>query len=181
MRRGFNTDSGIVLIGYRGTGKSTTGRLLAERLGRPFVDLDRSIEAAVGCSIASLFATQGESAFRDWEERLLGQETVGGGNVLATGGGAILRESNRIALRRHGFVIWLSAAPEVIADRLRSDDERPALTPLGTLGEIADVLAARVPLYQSLADVEIATEARSPAEVVATVLALLPEILKRPI
>ena len=170
---------GVVLIGYRGTGKSTTGALLAQRLGRPFVDLDRSIEAAAGCSIAALFANEGEPVFRDWEERVIAQETAGGGKVIATGGGAILRESNRIALRRHGVVVWLSAAPEVIAERLRGDAERPALTNLGTLGEIREVLAARTPVYRSLADVEVATEGRSPEEVVETILGLLPEVARK--
>lgn len=174
MSRGHPQGSGVVLIGYRGTGKSTVGALLAQRLGRPFVDLDRAIEAAAGCSIAALFANQGEPAFRDWEERMIAEESDQGEKVLATGGGAILRESNRIALRRHGVVIWLSAAPEVIAERLRGDAERPALTSLGTLGEVRDVLAARAPLYQSLADREVSTEGRSPEEVVATILGILP-------
>jgi shikimate kinase len=181
MSRAFGSDSGLVLIGYRGTGKSTTGALLARRLGLPFADLDRSIEAAAGCSISSLFSTQGEPAFREWEERVIAEEAVGSQKVLATGGGAILRESNRIALRRFGLVIWLSAAPDVIAERLRRGAgavaERPALTTLGTLEEIAEVLSARIPLYESVADVEVSTEGRSPAEVVEAILSLLPDVL----
>ncbi|ODT99247.1 MAG: shikimate kinase [Planctomycetes bacterium SCN 63-9] len=161
---------GIVLIGYRGTGKSTVGRFLADRLGRPFVDADVRIESRAGRSISSIFAESGEPAFRDWEERVLAEIT--GENpaaVLATGGGAILRETNRLRLRTFGFVVWLQASPSELASRLSANPrgiaDRPALTSAGTLDEISEILGKRYPLYEATADVAVDTEGRSPSRV----------------
>ena len=157
---------GIALVGYRGTGKSTVGRLLADRLGRAFADADREVEARAGRPIRSIFAEEGEPAFREWESRVLADLTtrlVGG--VMATGGGAILLEANRKALRDFGFVIWLSADPDTLARRLQSSrrgvDDRPSLTAAGTLAEIAEVLEARTPLYREVADAAIETAGRT--------------------
>jgi shikimate kinase len=166
---------GLVLIGYRGTGKSTVGRILAERSGRRLVDCDREIEARSGRSIRSIFAESGEPSFRDWEERTLAELTAEApGAILATGGGAVLRESNRWRLRDFGFVAWLTADPGELARRLEADGaglaERPALTAAGTIDEIARVLAARTPLYQELADLVIPTDGRDPRDVAEAVL-----------
>jgi shikimate kinase len=168
---------GLVLVGYRGTGKSTVGGLLAPRLGLPFVDADATLEARFGRTIAAIFAERGEQVFRDWEEQVLADLTAAGPSILASGGGAVVRESNRQAMRRFGDVVWLSAEPPVLLARLGSDPEgvagRPALTASGTLAEIADVLAARVPLYRAVADAVVATDGRTPAEVAEAVLAAL--------
>jgi shikimate kinase len=166
---------GLVLIGYRGTGKSTVGRILAERLGRPFLDCDREIEARSERSIRSIFHESGEPAFRDLEERTLAELTAERpGAVLATGGGAVLRESNRRTLRGFGFVVWLTADPVELARRLEADRlglaGRPALTAAGTLDEIAQVLAARSPLYAQLADTIIPTDGQDPRRVAEAIL-----------
>jgi shikimate kinase len=158
-------------VGYRGTGKSTVGRLVADRLGWEFADTDAVIEHQTGCSIASLFAERGEPAFRDLEARVLGELTQRPSLVLATGGGVVLRDSNRERLVRFGFVVWLRAEPQVLAVRLRDQAEtRPALTAAGTLGEIADVLAQRTPWYQEVADRTVHTDQQHPAAVAETVL-----------
>jgi len=166
---------GLVLIGYRGTGKSTVGRLLAERSSCRFVDADREIEARSGRSIRSIFAEDGEAAFRDWEERTLAELVAQArGAILATGGGAVLRESNRRRLRAFGFVAWLTGDPAELARRLEADRaglaDRPALTAAGTLDEIARVLAARTTLYRGLADAVIPTDGRDPSEVADAIL-----------
>src|SRR4051812_50028370 len=89
---------GLALVGMRGSGKSTVGRILASRLSRPFLDADDALEARVGRPIASLFAREGEPYFRDWEERILAELTAGHPRaILATGGGGDLREANRRA------------------------------------------------------------------------------------
>lgn len=141
---------GIVLIGYRATGKSTVGRIVANRLDRPFVDCDAEIEKRSGSTIDRLFAAEGESTFRDWEERTLRElceESPGA--ILATGGGSILRECNRQLLSRFGTVIWLAAPAEILTERLRIDrNPRPALTDAGLLDEVSNVLQAREPLYR---------------------------------
>lgn len=166
---------GLVLIGYRGTGKSTVGRILAERVGRAFFDADREIEARAGRSIRSIFTELGEAAFRDWEERTLaGLTAEHPGAVVATGGGAVLREANRSKLRGFGFVVWLTAHPSELARRLQADRPglagRPSLTAAGTLDEIDQVLAARSPLYAGLADVVIPTDGEDPWGVAEAIL-----------
>jgi shikimate kinase len=166
---------GLVLIGYRGTGKSTVGRILAERSGRGFVDSDREIEVRSGRSIRSIFAECGESDFRDREERTLADLIAEApGTILATGGGAVLRETNRRRLRDFGFVAWLTADPAELARRLEGDRsglaDRPALTAAGTLDEIARVLEARTPLYRGLADAIIPTDGEDPRDVAESIL-----------
>jgi shikimate kinase len=172
---GRSMGGGLVLIGYRGTGKSTVGRILADRLGRAFLDCDREIEAGSGRTIRAIFAETGEAVFRDWEERIILEVTAADtGAVLATGGGAVLRGANRERLRRFGFVAWLTADAAEIARRLESDERgltgRPALTAAGTLDEIAGVLAVRTPLYAQMADAVIRTDGRDPHEVVDAIL-----------
>jgi shikimate kinase len=165
---------GLALVGLRGTGKSTVGRILAERLGRPFADADVELARRAGRSIRAIFDELGEPAFRDLEEETLAELTMGSPLVLATGGGVVLRESNRERLRRFGVVVWLTAEPSVLAERLRSNPrglaDRPALTPAGTIAELADVLEARAPLYRQVADLVVETGGRTTREVADAVL-----------
>ena len=174
-----STRDGIALIGYRGTGKSTVGRILAERLGFLFHDADEVLERRYG-SIRSIFETHGEPTFRDYEEQVLLDLTRGGPAVLSTGGGAILREPNRRNIRRFGRVFWLTADPVELANRLQLDpkgaSDRPSLTSAGTLDEIATVLETRIPLYQETADQAISTQGLTPGEVAESIL----EILSKP-
>jgi shikimate kinase len=170
----------LALIGYRGTGKSTVGRILAERLNRRFLDADLEIEARAGRSIRSIFTEWGEAVFRDWEEQTLAELTSAFPDaIVATGGGAVLRESNRRRIRALGLVVWLKAEPRVLAHRLKSDGrglaERPPLTPSGTLSEIATVLEDRIPLYQELADAVFETGDKTPEEVAAEILGRWPD------
>jgi shikimate kinase len=164
-------------VGYRGTGKSTVARVVAARLGRPCVDADAELEGRLGRSIRSVFEEFGEPFFRDREEALLAELTAAPGCVIATGGGVVLRPSNRAALRRYGSVVWLTADPAVLAERLRRNPSeaagRPALTASGTIEEIAEVLRARTPLYREVADVEVPTDGRTADEVAREVLAVL--------
>jgi len=170
---------GLALVGTRGTGKSTVGRILAERLVRPFLDADLELERTLGRSIAAIFASDGEPLFRDCEERVISDLTATRpGAILATGGGVILRDANRKALRSFGFVVWLRADPAEAAARLMADRrglaERPPLTSAGTLAEIACVLETRTPLYQAVADAVVDTSGRTPLEVADAVLDLWP-------
>ncbi|MEO6812270.1 MAG: shikimate kinase [Isosphaeraceae bacterium] len=164
--------TGLSLVGYRGTGKTTVGRLVAARLGLEFADADHELERRAGRSIATIFAEHGEPSFRDLEEAVLQDLSTRPGLVLATGGGAILRETNRAALKRLGPVVWLTAPVETLARRLQGDRaSRPALTAAGTLAEIADVLNARTPLYQEVADLVIDTKGHSPRRVADLIIA----------
>lgn len=163
----------IHLIGYRGTGKTTVGRLVAAALGWPFTDVDDVIEATAGRSIAAIFAAEGEAGFRDRESAAL-RELAADRLVLATGGGAILRPENRDRLQSSGLTVWLTAPVEVIWERLQTDpttaDRRPNLTAAGGAEEVRAVLAAREPLYRATAHHAIATAGRSPDEVAADIL-----------
>ena len=169
-----NLQSRLILIGYRGTGKTTVGRLLAARLGWNFADADDLVEAAAGKSIAEIFASEGEPGFRDREaaaiRELCGRDRL----VLATGGGVVLRPANRELLRGAGFVAWLVARPETVWERLQSDPataaRRPNLTAVGGLEEIRTLLAAREPLYRELAHFTVETDRPSPEEVADAIL-----------
>jgi shikimate kinase len=168
---------GLALVGTRGTGKSTVGRILAERLVRPFLDADVELEEKLGRSIAAIFAADGEAFFRDREEQVLSDLTARHpGAILATGGGVVLRETNCRALRSFGFVVWLWTEPALAARRLQADPRglelRPALTPAGTTEELAGVLEARTPLYQSVADTVVDTTGRTAEDVAEVILGL---------
>ncbi len=166
---------GLALVGYRGTGKSTVGRLLAGMTNRRFLDVDLEIEARSGRSIGAIFADSGEPVFREWEERILA-EVVGKfpGAIIAPGGGSVLREPNRRLMREFGHVVWLTALPGELARRLQADlagkPARPALTAAGPIAEIEQVLRERAPLYQALADVVIETGGKCPEEVAHAIL-----------
>jgi len=171
----INLPSRIYLIGSRGSGKTTVGRLLAARLGWSFVDMDDLIEAAAGKSIAEVFATEGESGFRDREATALTEISHRPDHVIATGGGIVVRPENRSRLCETGYCVWLTAPAETLWDRIRVDvatpDRRPALTGLSPEEEIRHVLATREPLYRSVAHQSIPTDAQSPDAVVSTILA----------
>lgn len=164
--------AGIALVGYRGTGKSTVGRLVARRLDRAFIDTDIEIAARAGMKVAEVFRRMGEPAFRELEARVIQDCARLSGLVLATGGGAVLKMRNVYTLRRFGWVAWLAAPPEVLAERLRDDPAgpRPGLTPAGPIAEIGEVLQARTPYYAMAADLAIPTEGIAPAEVAERVI-----------
>lgn len=177
----------ITLIGYRGTGKSTVAALLGDILGCGWCDADLMLEKKLGCTIASLVKERGEAIFRDEEAAVLIELLEGFSGVLSTGGGAVLRATNREALRRLGRpVVWLTAPAEVVRRRLASDpttaDRRPALAtpPTGgspvhgdPLAEVAAALEQREPYYRECADLRIDTAVATPAAVAAQVAAWL--------
>src|SRR5690242_7263721 len=123
-----------------GSGKTTVGRQLARRLRLPFFDSDHVIEERLGCPIRDYFAREGEAAFRDLEQQVIAQLAQGPDAVIATGGGAVLREANREALRSAGHVVYLRSSPEELHRRLRHDTTRPLL-------QVADPLARLRELY----------------------------------
>jgi shikimate kinase len=168
-------DLGLALVGYRGTGKSTVGRLVADLSGRPFLDADLELEARAGRPVSVILTDDGEPVFRDWEERTLaGLIERSPTAVIATGGGVVEREQNRRRLREFGFVVWLRADPAELACRLQADPRglaaRPALTTDGTIAEIARVLEIRTPIYQAIADSVIDTANKTPEQVAAAIL-----------
>jgi shikimate kinase len=136
-----------------GSGKSTVGRHVARHLGLPFVDTDHLIEQRIGCSIRDYFETQGEAAFRDVEQVVVDEVTRMAGHVVATGGGAVLREANQLALRDRTTVVYLRATPEDLARRLRHDTHRPLLqrNDGDPLRRLRSLFQERDPLYRRTA------------------------------
>lgn len=164
----------IVLIGYRGTGKSTVGRLLAARLGRELVSTDAEIVKRAQRTIPEIVAQQGWDYFRDLESDICRELASRDHLVIDTGGGAILRAQNVEALKKDGTVFWLTASIKTIAKRIGSDKQRPSLTETKSfVDEIQDVLGERTPKYQAAADHIIATDDRSINQLVETLLTLV--------
>ncbi len=155
-----------------GTGKSSVGKRLAERLGYDFVDLDDLIEAEAHLPIAEIFATRGETAFRAMEREMVARVSGRERCVIATGGGAIVESRNLELLRRTGVVIALTASAEVILSRVGSGGDRPMLWGADPRRRVAELLAERTPAY-ARADALVDTSTRSVDEVVEHILALL--------
>jgi shikimate kinase len=148
----------ISFVGMPGSGKSTVGRHVAKHLGLPFIDSDHVIEQRIGCSIRDYFETQGEAAFRDVEQAVIDEVTQLAGHVLATGGGAVLRDANRQALHSRTTVVYLRSTPEDLGRRLRHDTHRPLLQ--GSIDPVRRLRALfqdRDPLYRSTAHFVIET------------------------
>jgi shikimate kinase len=154
----------VILIGFMGTGKTSIGRRVAQSLGFDFVDTDEQIIESVGKPIAEIFAEQGEEGFRDLESAVLRSALGGKNQVISTGGGAVLREENRQALAKSGYVIWLNASAEAILNRVSRNQERPLLQTADPLGTIREMLKQREKLYLETADFTIDTDGLSPDE-----------------
>ncbi len=152
-----------------GTGKTAIGRVLAKRLGFVFVDCDSEIEKEYGMTIPQIFKRFGEGGFRDRESIVLSRLSGADHVVLATGGGAVLRDENRLNLRKKGMIVCLTASPETILMRTKGNTSRPLLSVPNPLGQIVKLLEQRKPYYQD-ADMVIETEGKSPSEVAEEIL-----------
>jgi len=160
----------IFLVGYRGSGKTSVGRMLAAMLKWPAADSDDWVEQHIESSIREIFQSQGEAGFRALEIKaieVLSQSIQP--SVVSLGGGAILREENVHRIRETGWIVWLKASPDSLHSRILADqttvDRRPALTNLDGLNEIHDVLAIRSPIYASVANVSIDTDDRNTKDI----------------
>jgi shikimate kinase len=147
----------IFLVGLMGSGKSTIGRALSQRLSLDFLDSDREIEEHTGVSISLIFDIEGESGFRQRELNIIDKLTNKNQLVLATGGGAVLDPLNRQRLQQRGVVIYLSASIERILERTRNDQSRPLLQTDDPYQTLTDMHTLRDPLYRDIADLIIDT------------------------
>jgi shikimate kinase len=138
----------VVLVGMMGAGKSTIGRRLSARLRLPFLDADTEIEAAAGMSIPDIFETHGEPHFRDGEARVIARLLDGGPAVLATGGGAFMREDTRGRIRAKAVSIWLKADADIIMKRVKRRADRPLLQTADPAATVGRLIEEREPVYQ---------------------------------
>jgi shikimate kinase len=153
-----------------GGGKSTVGRQLARRLAWNFIDSDNVIEHRIGCSIRSYFEREGEERFRDVEQQVIAEFADEHNAVLATGGGAVLREANRVVLHRDATVVYLRSTPEDLYRRLRHDTKRPLLQVADPMARLRELFAIRDPLYRQTAHFSIDTGRPSVPTLVNTIL-----------
>ena len=167
----------LYLVGMMGSGKSSAGRHLAERLGYRFLDADSSIEQVAGRSIPELFASEGETGFRDLEAAVLNQIASWHSLVVATGGGVVTRPENWGQLQQ-GVVIWLDAPDALLLERLSADPTpRPLMQSADPAARLAELMTQRRPLYAQ-ADLHIVQDGRSADQVAEQVLEALPGVLK---
>jgi shikimate kinase len=163
----------LVLIGYRGTGKSHVGRLLAERLSFPYVSVDKAIVSRAGMSIPEIVSQFGWQGFRERESLEVSEISVWDSIVIDTGGGVVERPENIESLRENGCLIWLKASVPTIVSRIEGGGDRPALTDGKSFTEeVAEVLERRTPLYRKAALHEIDTDGLAPEEVAEQIVLL---------
>ena len=173
----------IILIGYRGSGKSTVGRRLATRLKLKFVDIDDLIEERQGVSISDIVKSHGWGHFRKLERNTIEEISKEDHLIIAPGGGAVLDTDNVKALRKNGFIIWLKAEKQALLKRLNQDPgtntRRPTLTGKGTSEELKEVMSLREPIYEQVSEIQIDTSRMDVETVVARISAIVDERAKR--
>ncbi len=165
----------IYLIGPMGAGKTTIGKKLAKKLGKRFFDSDREIEKTTGATINLIFDLEGELGFREWESRAVEMLIAEDNVVLATGGGAILSETNRKHLSENGIVIYLEASPELIVKRTAYDNNRPLLATKNKLKTITELLKVRKPIYDEAADYKINVDKKTANRIINEICTLIEE------
>lgn len=183
---GEGVTSAAFLIGYRGSGKTAVGQLLAEELGWELVDTDSLVESALGTSISDYFAQAGEAAFREREcqalRSVVDRARAGERLVVSTGGGIVLDPDNVARMRQNGLVLWFRASVEVLERRIGGDPgtlgSRPALLGTSSVGEVGEVLGRRLPLYEAAAHATIATDELTPTQVAGDALRLILDYTK---
>lgn len=173
------SNAAIALIGYRGTGKTTVAQLLAKHLQQDWIDADVELEERAGKTIAEIFQESGEAGFREIESEVVADLCQREKLVIALGGGAILRESNRSCMAKCRAVVWLKASVETISERILGDpttaERRPNLTNHGGRTEIEEMLVQREPIYRACATLEVDTDNKAPAEIAEEIAAALGE------
>ena len=171
-----NSKPNLVLIGFMGVGKSRIGPMCARRLGYEFRDSDLEIEARLGCSIPEYFEREGEAAFREQERQIVAELASRRETVIATGGGTVLNPENAERLRENGALIWLTAPPHSILQRVGDTSKRPLLANcVNPLERIRELLTQRTDCYEKAAHHSVSTVRRTPGKIVTEILALYEE------
>jgi len=169
----------IILIGYRGSGKSAVGKILAKELGLKLVDTDRVLEEKIACTIDRYVAENGWDAFRMVEKMVVRSVSGQDNRVIATGGGVVLDRENVHHLKASGWVVWLQAGVSTLHERMARDEQsgllRPGLTGESPLGEIEEILSQRTPLYAKACDHVVNTDQKSIRAVSREIMKAMPK------
>lgn len=169
----------LILIGYRGSGKTSVGRELAKLLERPFFDSDRMVFAKTGRTVREMVEAGGWPAFREAEKAVIAELSALDHAVISLGGGAVMDPPNVAALEERGKFVWLKADARTLARRMQSEKngsgQRPSLTGAGTLEEVERVLAERLPVYRAVADLAVDTAGKTPAGIAAEIAGAVSE------
>jgi shikimate kinase len=172
----------VVMVGMMGAGKTAVGRALAQRLDVPFLDSDAEIESAANMTVQEIFTRDGEPFFRQKESQVIGRLLKEKCGILSTGGGAFLSEANRRTISEHGVSVWLNAEIGVLWSRVKHKETRPLLRTADPRATLAEIYAARVPIYAQ-ADLSVVSDGRASIEEmvdrVVSVLATRPDVLER--
>lgn len=161
----METNKNIFLIGFMGCGKSTMAGMLAEATGAHLVEMDETIEKEAGMTINEIFETYGETHFRDLESQLILRIAEQGGAVVSCGGGAILRPENVENMKKNGTIIYFSAMPDTIFERVRYSTNRPLLNGNMNVEYIAELMEKRLPRYESAADITIVVDGKEKKQI----------------
>lgn len=167
----------VALVGFMGAGKSTVGRVLAERLGKTFVETDTLVEEKAGMSVADVFAQRGEQCFRDLEAAVVEEVSQLRHCVIACGGGVVLRNDNVAALRASAVIVYLEASPQSVLERLGPHSAvRPLLSGPEREQRVMELMLQREPVYVSAADIAVRTDGLPVDHVVQSVEGRLAEL-----
>ena len=166
----METNNNIFLIGFMGCGKSTMARLLSETTGAKLIEMDETIEAEAGMTINEIFEAYGETYFRDLETQLIRRIAEEGGAVVSCGGGAILRSENVAYMKENGKIIYLSATPETIFQRVRHSTNRPLLNGNMNVEYISSLMEKRLPRYLAAADITIVVDNKEKQDILNELL-----------
>jgi shikimate kinase len=173
----------LILIGYRGSGKSAVGRRLADRLKMKFVDTDDLIEQRQGVPISDIVKFHGWGHFRKLEARIIKEISNGDHLIIAPGGGAVLDADNVSVLRKNGVIIWLKADKQILLKRMNQDPgtntRRPTLTGKGTSEELKEVMSLREPIYERVSEIQIDTSTLDVEAVAENILTVLKDKMGR--
>ena len=171
----MSTAPRIFLVGPMGAGKSTVGRALASQLDAPFYDSDAEIETRAGADISWIFEIEGEDGFREREHRVIAALCDEPPGVIATGGGAVIAEANRIVMAESGFVVYLVATIKEQVRRTGKEGKRPLLANKNRREVLTDLMAVRAPLYEGVAHLVLPTAGRNARELAKAIVAALPD------
>tara|TARA_Y100001970_G_scaffold284321_1_gene401430 strand:+ start:7539 stop:8054 length:516 start_codon:yes stop_codon:yes gene_type:complete len=165
-----NKSDNIILIGPMGSGKTSTGKILAKQMSFNFLDTDEEVEERTGVSIAYIFDVEGETGFRQREHQALMKFLDNNNVVIATGGGIITYEKSRAVIQDHKRVVYLKTSVEKQIKRATVSDKRPLLIDTDPASKLQELMLTREPLYEEISDIKIDTDERTPSEIALEII-----------